>query len=125
MTVASIMIELNAGVDEDTVKSNVKAKLESAPEVERAVVDDYANRFDVASAVAMLAAAVVLVDQGTKLLESITKLVKTTRQLLEEGNSLKSAVIEISGIKIDPKSDDAEIEAAVRKITKDLKTQDT
>lgn len=116
MIVANIMIELSSDADADIAKFNVQAKLENAPEVERAVVDEDTDRFDIASTVAILAAAVVLVDHGAKLVESVTKLIKTTQTLLKEGTALKSAVIEIAGIKIDPNADDTEIRAAVAKI---------
>lgn len=116
MTVASVMIELAPQTDANAAISEVTQTLTAAPEVERAVVDEDTDRFDVASAVAMLAAAVVLVDQGTKLLESVTKLVKTMRTLVQESQSLKSAVIEVSGIKIDANADEAQIKEAVAQI---------
>ncbi len=98
-------IKITFAVDPDSdlseAQNEIKQSYEGATEIDKFMVRESNERIGLADAASILAAAVVLVNQGHSLVEAVTKLVATTRKLVEESKALKTAIIEIRGKRVD------------------------
>ncbi|WP_425037878.1 hypothetical protein [Primorskyibacter sp. S187A] len=117
MTIANLKIELSPGADADTAAHFIESRFTAAPEIEKSIVAEDTDRFGVAETVAVIAASVVLVKEGTELLEALRKFVKTAQALVTEGKALKGALIEVEGETLDAATaSDDDVKALVARI---------
>ncbi|MEM6939979.1 MAG: hypothetical protein AAF943_09125 [Pseudomonadota bacterium] len=100
MVKASLNIELGQDADVPGAMARLNAGLEASGDVEKHLVTDERHR-GLAETVAVIGAAVLLIDQGTSLLASIKNFVATARMLMVELDKFKTAYLEINGRKVD------------------------
>lgn len=108
MTVISFSLELEKGKDPTAAVESLQANLPKIDGVEKSIVTEDTDR-GLAEVAALIAASVVVVNQGTSLLASVKSFVKAARELIEEIDGLHKAILNIGGNTVDLVNDSDEI----------------
>jgi hypothetical protein len=100
MTEVILEFEIAEGGSGDAMAEKLKARLAAIDDVEDVVTKVDRPR-GIAEAITIVAASVVLIDQGTAAAVSLKNFAKALKELMQEGEDFYRAVIEVRGRRID------------------------